>query len=172
MENGTDTMWVKKMITNTKSIIHPETYLLKFAASPHISANDEGIEISLEKIAESKPETENRIIIEGAGGLMAPLNKNKFVIDLIQKLNASVIIVSRNYLGSINHSLLTAQMLKQKNIHVLGWIFNDEYLDYEPEIALWSGFPWIASIKKLPVINKSVIHEQSVNLLEHFKIFL
>lgn len=172
MENGTDSLWVKKMLSNTNSVVHPEAYLLKFAASPHISAYDEGIEISLEKIIDLKPVTKNRLIIEGAGGLMAPLNKKEFVIDLIQKLNASVIIVSRNYIGSINHSLLTAQALRQKNIPVLGWIFNDEYLDYETEIALWSGFPWIASVRKLSLINRSVIHEQSVKMLEHIKIFL
>lgn len=171
-EKGTDSMCVRKLLSNQNSVVHPETYLLKFAASPHISAFDEGMEISLDKIIAAKPVTENRLLIEGAGGLMAPLNKNEFAIDLIQKLNASVIIVSRNYIGSINHSLLTAAMLTQKNIPVLGWIFNDEYLDYETEIALWSGFPWIASVRKLPVINRSVIHEQSVKMLEHIKIFV
>ncbi len=170
--NGTDSIWVKKMLSNDNSIVHPETYLLKFPASPHISAYDEGLEISLEKIVETKPVTQNRIIIEGAGGLMAPLNKKEFGIDLIQKLNASVIIVSRNYMGSINHSILTAEMLKHKKIPVLGWIFNDEYLDYETEIAFWTEFPWIASVRKLPVINRNVIHEQSVKMLEHIKIYL
>src|SRR5215208_2792121 len=73
-ENGTDSQWIKKMITNGKSAIHKETYKLRLAASPHIAAEEEGIEISLDKIAEEMPVTNNTLLIEGAGGLLAPLN--------------------------------------------------------------------------------------------------
>jgi dethiobiotin synthetase len=171
-ENGTDSQWVKKMLTNSKSIIHPETYKLKFPASPHIAAGEEGLAISLKKILDSKPKTANHLIIEGAGGLMAPLNKKEFVLDLIKQLDAIVIIVSKNYLGSINHSLLTADLLTRHKINVLGWIFNQEYLDYENDIVQWSGFPWIASVRNLAVINRSVIHSQSVKMKEHLNLFL
>ena len=141
-ENGTDSQWVKKMLANSKSIVHPETYLLKFPASPHIAAGEEGLAISIKKIVDSKPKTANPLIIEGAGGLMAPLNKKEFVLDLIKQLDAIVIIVSKNYLGSINHSLLTADVLTRHKINVMGWIFNQEYLDYENDIVRWSGFPY------------------------------
>ena len=171
-ESGTDSQWVKKMLSNNKSIVHPETYLLKLPASPHLAAGEEGVTISLKKICESRPKTSNHLIIEGAGGLMVPLNKKEFVLDLIIRLDATVIIISKNYLGSINHSLLTAELLKKYKIKVLGWIFNDEYMDYENEIVQWSGFPWIASVRNLPVINKSVIHSQSVKMKEHLNIFL
>jgi len=171
-ENGTDSQWVKKMITNKKSIVHKEIYKLKLAASPHIAAEEEGIEISIDKIIDEKPVTTNPILIEGAGGLMAPLNKNEFVIDLIKKFAAPVIIVSKNCLGSINHSLLTAKVLKQNKIEVLGWIFNGNYLDYEHEIVQWSGFPWIASVRNLPEINKDIIHAQAVKIKEHLNLFL
>ena len=170
--NGTDSQWLKKMMTNKNSVIHKETYKLKLAASPHIAAEEEGIEISIDKIVDGKPVTTNPLLIEGAGGLMAPLNKNKFAIDLIKKLGATVIIVSRNYLGSINHSLLTAEVLKQNKIDVLGWIFNGDYLDYENDIVQWSGFPWIASVRNLPEINKGVIHSQAFKMKEHLKSFL
>ncbi|MEO6455121.1 MAG: dethiobiotin synthase [Ginsengibacter sp.] len=171
-EGGTDSEWIKEMLTNKISVIHNECYKLKLPASPHIAAHEEGIEISLDKIADEKPVTGNVLIIEGAGGIMVPLNRNEFVIDLIKKLDATVIIVSKNYLGSINHSLLTAKVLTENKIKVLGWIFNDNYLDYEAEITDWSGFPWIASVRNLPEINKDVIHVQSVKMKEHLNLFL
>lgn len=167
----TDSEWVKGLMTNSKTVVHPESYILKFPGSPHIAANDEEVEISLSKIVSEKPYTANNLIIEGAGGLMVPLNRHEFILDLILALKATVIIVSRNYLGSINHSLLTARTLRANNIKVLGWIFNDEYLDYENEITDWSGYPWIASVGKLNKIDKSVIHAHGIKMMEHLKRF-
>jgi hypothetical protein len=86
------------------------------------------------------------LVIEGAGGLFVPLNDRQFIIDLIQKLDATVLLVSRNYLGSINHSLLTAAACRRQDLRVAGWIFNDQYMRYEQEIAQWTGIPAIASI--------------------------
>jgi dethiobiotin synthetase len=101
-------------------------------------------------IAPNGPETPSPtpdfLIIEGAGGLMVPLNEQEFVLDLVKKLDATVILVSRNYLGSINHSLLTASVCKAHGLKVAGWIFNDQYLHYEEEIVKWSGLPSLASI--------------------------
>jgi dethiobiotin synthetase len=171
-ENGTDSIWLREMISNKNSVVHQEIYKLKLAASPHIAAEEEGIEISTDKIINDIPVTANTLLIEGAGGLMVPLNKNEFVFDLIKKLDSKVIIVSRNYLGSINHSLLTANFLKQNSIKVLGWIFNGDYLDYENEIVDWSGFPWIASVRQLPEINKEIIHEQAAKIKAHLNLFI
>jgi dethiobiotin synthetase len=86
------------------------------------------------------------LVIEGAGGLFVPLNDTQFVIDLVKRLDATVLLVSRNYLGSINHSLLTAAACRSHGLHTAGWIFNDQYLHYEDEITQWSGIPAIASI--------------------------
>ncbi len=155
--------------TNNKSKIHPEVYKLKLPASPHIAAQNENIEISLDKIyssycqlsSDSHRNANSPVIIEGAGGLLVPLNEKEFVIDLIQKLNARVILVSRNYLGSINHSLLTAQTCRQKNIRVLGWIFNDEYMHYEEDIVRWSGYPKLGIIFKLENPDKKTIRSEA-----------
>ena len=100
-------------------------------------------------------------ILEGAGGLLVPLNEKEFVIDLIKKLNAKVILVSRNYLGSINHSLLTAAVCKRENIDVVGWVFNDQYLSYEDEIVNWSGYPKICSIPYSEKVDKIFISQQA-----------
>ncbi len=159
-ENGTDSAWVKKIISNSESKIHPESYKLKLPASPHIAAREEGMRIDLNTILENfkklevrsknielKPDfglrTSDILVIEGAGGLLVPLNEKEFVADLFKKLDAKIILVSRNYLGSINHSLLTAQVCKFYELPVLGWIFNDQYLHYEDEIVRWSGIPKI-----------------------------
>ena len=171
-ENGTDSLWVQQMLSNKKSVIHPELYKLKMPASPHIAAAAEQKEIKIKKIVAHLPKAKNRLIIEGAGGLMVPLNNKELVIDLIKKLQAKVIIVSKNELGSINHSLLTAAVLKKEKINVAGWIFTEEYQNYEREIGEWSGYPVIASIKHLPDISKETINAEAIRMFPLLKKFL
>ncbi|MDE3235459.1 MAG: dethiobiotin synthase [Bacteroidota bacterium] len=163
-DTGTDALTVANLITNTVSTFHKEVYKLQLPASPHISAREENISINLDIIANSfssLSSSNSRIIIEGAGGLLVPLNENEFVIDLIEKLHAKVILVSRNYLGSINHSLLTAAVCKQRNIDVIGWIFNDHYMDYEQEIVHWSGLSKIASVPLLQTVTRESVLQQA-----------
>lgn len=161
-EDGTDALQVQSLISNPQTIIHPEVYKLQLPASPHIAARQENIIINLKNIVNHQPSISNsQLIIEGAGGIMVPLNDHEFVIDLITALNAKVILVSRNYLGSINHSLLTANICKQRGIDVLGWIFNDQYLDYENEIVAWSGYPKIASIPFVEKVDKAFVLQQA-----------
>lgn len=117
----TDTDQVRSLVSNPISKFHPEAYRLTQPFSPHKSAALDGIRIDLEQI--SIPETENQLIIEGAGGLMVPLNDKDLMIDLIQKLDAEVILVSQNYLGSINHTLLSAELLKERKIKIRNLIF-------------------------------------------------
>lgn len=189
-DTGTDSTFIQTIISNKRSKIHPETYKLQLAASPHIAAREENSKIDLDKIeadhfkivnsewsivnvgnsttTHHSPLTTN-LIIEGAGGLLVPLNENEFVLDLIKKLKAKVMLVSRHYLGSINHSLLTAKVCKENNIDVLGWIFNDHYMDYENEIVQWSGFPKIASLPYSTQITKVFIKEQAYIVKENLK---
>ena len=170
--DGTDSLRIEQLITNDKTIIHPELYKLKMAASPHLAAAAENIQIHIKDILSQLPKTKNRLVIEGAGGLMVPLNKNKFVLHLIKNLNAKVIIVSKNELGSINHSLLTAAVLKEEKINVAGWIFNEEYLRYENEIVKWSGYPAIVSIKHLTEISRQTIKVESEKIKQRLQEFL
>lgn len=172
-EDGTDALRIGALISNQITVVHPELYKLKMPASPHIAAKEENIIIDIAKIKTeiTKLETRNsRLIIEGAGGLMVPLNEKEFVVDLIKALNAKVILVSRNYLGSINHSLLTAAVCKLHNIEVIGWIFNDQYLSYEHEIVQWTGISSLASIPLLNQIDTASVYFQAQkikpNLLE------
>lgn len=147
-EDGTDAEWIQQSLQHNIKI-HPSVYQLKLPTSPHIAARAENVQISIDEIVRHFHQLEVKseyLIIEGAGGILVPISDNQFISDLIQALNAQVLLVSRNYLGSINHSLLTAQFCKQQSIEVAGWIFNDQYLNYEDEIAAWSGFPKIFSI--------------------------
>ena len=149
-DDGTDTGWVSERISRPEGRLLPEVYRLAMPASPHIAARQEGIVISLDKIVDQfeaiRSGAEPPLVIEGAGGLFVPLNDHEFVLDLIRRLDATVILVSRNYLGSINHSLLTAEACRVHSLKVAGWIFNDQYGQYEHEIVQWSGLPSIGSI--------------------------
>lgn len=122
--DNTDSDIIKSLLSNKKSKIHPEIYRLNTPASPHYATALENIIIDPEKII--LPETENTIVIEGAGGLMVPLNENFLMIDLIKKLDVEVILVSQNYLGSINHTLLSIDALKSRKIKIKGIVFNGE----------------------------------------------
>lgn len=161
--HNTDTMRVKSLISNTVSVFHPESYRLDIPASPHVAAARKGIEIELDKFI--IPQTNNTLIIEGAGGLMSPLNNNAFNIDLIQKLDASVILVSRNYLGSINHTLLSALALRQYNIKVKGIIFNGEEMEGTESIILHhTGYKLLGRIEEEETIDKNMVSRYAATI--------
>lgn len=145
----TDSNIVSSLISNTVSRIHPEAYRLSSPMSPHAAAKIDGVEISLDTI--QPPRTANRLIVEGAGGLMVPLGPRTLVVDLIQHLGFPVVIISRNYLGSINHSLLTAEALASRHIPVTGIIFNGEPNSESEE--------YILSRTKLPLLGRVGIEE-------------
>lgn len=106
-------------------VCHPETHRLKLAASPHQSAREENVQISLNDFR--LPETEHHLIVEGAGGMMVPLSDKIMMIDLIEKLDIPVALVIRNYLGCINHSLLSMMALQQKKIQLEYLVFNGDF---------------------------------------------
>jgi len=119
---ATDTMKVRNMVKNPISVFHPEAYRLTQPFSPHKAAALDGIVIDPNKII--LPKTQNQLIIEGAGGLMVPLNNTFLMIDLIRQLQAEVVLVVMHYLGSINHTLLSIEMLKNKNLPINCVVFN------------------------------------------------
>jgi dethiobiotin synthetase len=159
-EDGTDAASVSTLVSNPGSCIHKEVYNLRLPASPHIAAREEGIRIDLAEIRKAfdqLPCQNDHIVIEGAGGIMVPVNDHDFILDMALALDADVLLVSRNYLGSINHSLLTAHMARSRGLKVLGWLFNDQFMDYEEEIVHWSGYPKIASLPFSDVINRDFV---------------
>ena len=150
-----DSIKVSSFLSNTKSHIFENSYKLNTPASPHFAAELDGITIDLKQILE--PKTSNHLVIEGAGGLLVPLNDTDCIIDLIQK-DYEVILVSRHYLGSINHTLLSLEALKSKNIPCAGIIFSgDENPATESIILAKSGVKFLGRINNEPYFDANVI---------------
>ena len=165
-DEGTDSQWVASMVSHPESVVHPEIYKLQLAASPHLAAKKENIHIDVSNIVHAfkKMNPGRPLVIEGAGGLMVPLNEREFVIDLVKALGARLILVSRNYLGSINHSLMTARLCQSYELDVAGWVFNDQYMHYEQEIAGWSGYPLLFSLPFFDLFSKETISRMAQNI--------
>lgn len=152
-----DSLFVKHLVS-PETVIHPESYRLSQPLSPHLSAKLDGIKISLDAI--KIPQTNNHLIIEGAGGLMVPLNDNELILHLIKSLKAKVIVVSQNYLGSINHTLLTLEVLKANQIAVEGLIFNGtENQESEQYITNYSKVKVLGRIPKMSVVDSENIRK-------------
>ena len=151
-----DTHKVKELISNSTSVFHPNSYALQTPMSPHASAEIDGITIEIDKIVE--PTTENNLVIEGAGGLLVPLNDSDTILDVI-KPEYKVIVVSRHYLGSINHTLLTLNLLKEKGFEVSLIFSGDEHPTTESIIKKMSGVEVIGRIEEEPYFDKNVIKE-------------
>ena len=150
-----DTDKVKQYISNTNSEFHGNSYQLNTPASPHLAAKIDGITINLDEIKE--PESNRHLVIEGAGGIFVPLNDTDCVIDLIQS-DYKVIVVSRHYLGSINHTLLTIEALKNRKIKMAGIIFSgDENKSTEEIILNKTGIKLLGRIENEPYFDQNVI---------------
>ena len=153
--DNSDSHKVRSYVQNQKSFFHPNSYALHTPASPHLAAHLDGIVIDLKQIKE--PKTENHLVIEGAGGLFVPLNDTDCVLDLIQK-DYKVIVVSRHYLGSINHTLLTIEALQNRKISIAGIIFSgDENNATEAIILKKTGVPFLGRIENEPYFDQNVI---------------
>jgi dethiobiotin synthetase len=154
---SSDTLKVQQFVKNETTVYHQEAYRLKHPMSPHAAAERDGVEIKLQNI--KLPVTQNHLVVEGAGGLLVPLNKKDTILDLITQLDCEVILVSRHYLGSINHTLMSVELLKSRNISIKGILFNGaENKDTEAIVKEMSGLDIIGRIEELKDINKEVIN--------------
>lgn len=160
-----DTHKVMALVSNSKTHYHDNSYALKTPASPHLAADMEGIRIDLDHIV--RPKTANHLIVEGAGGLFVPLNETDSVIDLIRPED-KVVLVSRHYLGSINHTLLSVEALRHRNIPIAGLVFNgDKHPSTESVIITRTGLPLIGSIDHEPYFDPNVISEYAARFREN-----
>lgn len=152
---------VRDLISNSRTVIHPNAYALKTPMSPHAAADIDGVRISLDKI--TPPKTENHLIIEGAGGLLVPLNESDTILDLILP-DYKVVIVSRHYLGSINHTLLTLYALREKGFSPYLLFSGDPHPTTESIIRHKTGAPVLGRIPEQPVFDREVVRELAVLL--------
>lgn len=172
LENS-DSKFVRENISNSVSKIHDEAYRFTTAASPHFAAKQENVNFEIEKL--QLPETANRLLVEGAGGILVPLSDELVNFDLSDYFKLPVIIVTRNYLGSINHTLLTVEFLDSRNAEILGIIFSgNNYNDNEEIVQHFTQLPILGRIDEAKTIDKKFISEKAqkmkTSLLNHFQL--
>jgi dethiobiotin synthetase len=161
--DNSDSHKIEALISNDRTVIHANSYALKTPMSPHAAADIDGITIALDKIV--PPTTKNDMVIEGAGGLLVPLNNTDTIFDLIQP-DYKVIVVSRHYLGSINHTLLTVEKLQQKGVDI-GIIFSgDEHPTTEKIILKKTGAAFLGRINEEQKFDKKVVQKYADSFRE------
>lgn len=160
--DNSDTDKAERLVSNEKTKFYKSTFNLKTPMSPHAAAAIDSIKISAKKI--KRPETENNLVIEGAGGLLVPLNDTETIADMILPTD-QVIVVSRHYLGSINHTLLTIEALKNRNLNICGIIFSgNEHPTTEAIIKKMSDIPILGRIDEEPYFDSNVVKEYAEKL--------
>ena len=162
--DNSDTHKVERYISNSKSFFHQNAYALNTPMSPHAAAEIDNININLENL--QPPKTDNYLVIEGAGGLLVPLNNTDTILDLI-KPDYKVIVVSRHYLGSINHTLLTIKLLQEKGLDVSVIFSGDEHPTTESIIKKMTNVNVIGRIDEEPYFDKNVIKEYAQKFKEN-----
>ncbi len=158
-----DSHKIAYLISNKKTVIHKNSYALKTPMSPHAAADIDGVSILSDQIKE--PHTENHLVIEGAGGLLVPINENETILDLI-KPNYKVVVVSRHYLGSINHSLLTIGWLKDRGFEVSVLFSGDVHPTTEEIILSKTGIPCIGRVNEEQNFDAAVIRKYATQFRE------
>lgn len=123
-EEGTDTAWIKEKTGLADALFHPEVYVLSHFLSPHAAAGRQGVRIELAAITTPARHEDRHLIIEGAGGIMVPLNETETMADLIRQIDVPVLLVARSTLGTINHTLLSLEKLRRIGADVLGVVMN------------------------------------------------
>ncbi len=156
----TDTQWVQQITGFSHTRFFEETYRFRQPLSPHEAAKRDGVKIDMSSF--QVPETEKPLIIEGAGGLMVPLNRNNLVIDLIEQLELPVILVCRSGLGTINHTLLSLAALRARKLEIAGLIINGVITSHNREALEEYGeeygdVPIIAEIDQLKEVTKETL---------------
>ncbi len=164
-----DTKFVRSLVSNAQSVFHPEAYRFTEPVSPHAAAKLDGVEIDFDQI--KLPATSNDLVIEGAGGLLVPLNDQHFVIELADKFSAEIILVANLYLGSINHTLLSAHELSRRlpysNFTVKGIIFNQcPAPESERIIQKHCPFPCLLRVDREDAINPAMVSHYAQLLRE------
>lgn len=164
--DNSDTHKVKRLISNSVSVFHPNSYALNTPMSPHGAAEIDGLTINLKTI--KAPKTKNNLVIEGAGGLLVPLNDSETILDLIDPQH-EVVVVSRHYLGSINHTLLTINTLKEKGFNVSLIYSGNEHKSTESIIEKMTSAKVIGRIEDEPYFDKNVIKAYAKVFRENLK---
>lgn len=140
----------------------PEVFKLKAPMSPHAAADLEGVELSIDKV--ELPESDRTIVAEGAGGVMVPFNSRETYLDLMVKLNLPIVLVTRHYLGSINHTMLSWKVLKEAGMNVVALVISGTpHESTESHFATQMDVPFIR-ISELEEVSLDSIAAQAERL--------
>jgi len=151
----TDQEAVKRWTGLPEDRFLPESYLLRAPMSPHAAAALEGVEISLARIVATPLPEDRPVIIEGAGGLLVPINGRALVADLIHSLQVPVLLVARTSLGTLNHTLLSISELRRREIPLLGVVLNgEEHESNRAAIEDYGGVRVLGRIPHLPTLSR------------------
>lgn len=164
-----DMLAVQRLVTNGAGRVHPEAVLLKMAASPHTAAAAEGVEI--DHTAFAWPTTERPLVVETAGGVLSPVSATHTVADMLAFYELPTVLVSQNYLGSINHTLMAVEVLRSRRIRTLGIIISgDKEPMSEQFITEYSGTPILAHVPSLNIVDKNNIIAEANIIFSHLDI--
>lgn len=153
---GTDRDWIRGRTGLDDRHFPPEAYCLKAPVSPHLAAAMEGITIDFSRII--PPPSNGILIIEGAGGVMTPVNGHHLMVDLIKRLNAPALVVASSRLGMINHTLLTVEQLRRYDIPLFGVIINGPRNEENRNaVEHYGRVPVLGEIEPLPAITPEIL---------------
>jgi dethiobiotin synthetase len=165
--SNSDTHKVARWVNNPETKFFDSAFNLKTPMSPHAAAEIDGVTLSKSKV--KRPKTSKNLVIEGAGGLLVPISNTQTIADLISKKDR-VVVVSRHYLGSINHTLLTIESLRAKGLEIFGIIFNGPSTKTtEDIITKMTKVPIIGRIENEPYIDRHVVKEYAEKFKNELK---
>ena len=166
LEEETDRATVLRLSGLSPERILPEAYLLRTPASPHLAAERDGIVIDPDALV--LPDIDRPLVVEGAGGLMVPLNRKVTYVDLMARWNARVVLCARTTLGTINHSLLSVEALRSRCIAIAGIVFiGDENQESERIIA---ELGQVRHLGRLPYLDPLTGPSLRAAFAQHFRI--
>jgi len=147
-----DLMQVREWLSNGNNRVYEEAILLSSAMSPHAAAQIDGINVDYTKFV--WPKTDKTLLIETAGGLLSPMSASTTMADFITHYKLPAILITQNYLGSINHTLLSIEVMKARGISLIGIILNGVENGYsETFIEQYAKIPIIARIPHFDKLN-------------------
>ena len=154
----TDSMLVGSLVSNMNTRVLDEVFRLTQPMSPHAAARIDGINIELKNIV--LPATDNFLVVETAGGIHSPLNDDATMIDLVTHLKLPCVLVVQHYLGSINHSLMSIEIMQKRNVQLKGIVINgDSNKASEDFITSYAKVPILAHIPNIENINSKTINK-------------
>ena len=161
LDEETDSEVVSRLSGLPAGRVLPEVYRLRMPLSPHRSAEIDGVAIEAAKL--SLPDLPGPLIIEGAGGLMVPLNRQTRFIDIFQEWQLPVILCARTALGTINHTLLSIEALRARSIPLVGVAFiGEEVADSQSTIAEFGNVSQLGRLPHLDPLTPKALREAMI----------